>query len=43
MNFSHILMHELHDDGSFAYTGSHALHRAMAHISNHEYSWDVSF
>jgi len=36
-------MHELHNHGSFAYTRSHALDRAVAHIADHENTRHVGF
>src|SRR5712692_6341372 len=43
LDLRQILVHELHDDGAFANTGSHALHGTVAHVTDDKNSGHVGF
>src|SRR5690242_19863557 len=43
LNFGQILVHELDDDGAFAYSGGDAFGGAMAHVANNKNSGHVGF
>src|SRR5690348_8517963 len=42
-DFAQVLVYELNRYGAFAYPGSNALDRAMAHVANGEDAWNIGF